>query len=260
MPRSEFTPEPHNETHEFVAGHFPHYDIRGFDKLPTKVQNLYLKIPASRLEAARSIIEREIAKVEGAHEKRDNGEAKTFQSRTIESKAIPRKEQATAAIETFHSAKVGDPDAKKNLLDQKRELSGEELDDDEIFTTLLESQSSNPFARDTVLEVMLSDEQAEAHQDVLDLFNEFRGDLPSADDALNPEFQIRLFLKLTESGGALSDRLFLLRQMLGVVTDHGRLNLFTGLHNQDVLKDGELDETAIKAMVANTKTNAGKHA
>ena len=146
------------------------------------------------------------------------------------------------------------------MLDQKRELSGEELDDDEIFTTLLESQSSNPFAQDTVLEVMLSDEQAEAHQDVLDLFNEFRGDLPSADDALNPEFQIRLFLKLTESGGALSDRLFLLRQMLGVITDHGRLNLFTGLHNQDVLKDGELDETAIKAMVANTKTNAGKHA
>lgn len=245
MPSAELAPAPHTETQEVTAESFPHFGIPGFEKLPPETQSLYLKIPASRLDASRPIIEREIAKASETSEKVDQSEAKKSQGRNIETVGGNREAQANTAIETFHRAEAGDPEAKKDLLDQKKELLNEESPDDEIFQTILESQSSNPFVQDMTLEVMLSDEEAQAHQDVLDMFKDFRGDLPSVDDAIKPELQIDLFLELTKGHGTLIEREYFTRQALTMLTDHGRRNLRDGLKEYGVLGDGGLLESGV---------------
>lgn len=248
MPSAELTPAPHDEIMEASAERFPHFSIPGFEKLPPETQNLYLKIPASHLDASRHIIEREIAKVSEGSEVVSAGEAETFQSSAIESTALPRRDQANNAIDTYHRAEAGDPQAKKDLLDAKKELLGEEPSDDDIFQTILETQSGNPFAQDTVLETMLSDEQAQAHQDVLDMFKEFRGDLASVDDAINPAQQIELFIELTKGGGALSNRMFFARKALTTLTASGERTLFKGLTDLHVLDSGEILQSGVEKL------------
>lgn len=256
MPSAELAPAPQPEMQEIAAERFPHFGIPGFEKLPRETQNLYLKIPADRLEAARPLIENEIAKNANGSEVISAGEAETSQSSAIESTAIPRKAQSLDAIETFHRAESGDPEAKKELMDQKKELLGEEPTDDEIFQTILETNSSNPFAQDTAMEVMLSDSEAQAHQDVLDLFKEFRGDLASVDDALKPQQQIDLFIELTKGQGTLAERMFFARKALTILTGSGERNLFEGLTSLHVLSSGEIAPSGVKALLKMADTPA----
>lgn len=253
MTASEKAPVPHNEMPEVPAAQLPHFGIPGFEKLSPKTQSLYLKIPASRLEDVRLIIEREIAKVDEGGNDVQSGEAKTFKADSIARTALPRKEQVNAAIKSFRRAENGDPEARKDLIDQARELLGDEPDDDDIFSTVLENESGNPFAQDTVLEVILTDETADAYQRVLDLFNEFRGDLPSADSALKPELQIKLFLELTKGRGSFADRTFFVRRALAVVTEDGQRNLFEGLSDHGVIKNGVLVTKNIKRLISTTQ-------
>lgn len=248
MTASENAPAPHNEIPDAPSAQLPHFGIPGFEKLSPETQGLYLKIPAGRFEDVRPIIEREIAKVDEGGDDIQSGEAKTFQADSIARTALPRKKQVKTAIESFRLAENGDPEARKDLIDQARELLGEEPDDDDIFSTVLENESGNPFAQDTVLEVMLTDEKADAYQRVLDLFNEFRGDLPSADSALKPELQIELFLGLTKGRGSFTDRTFFVRQAMAVVTDDGQRNLFEGLKELGVLNGGKLLESGMQAL------------
>lgn len=226
----------------------PHFGIPGFETLPPETQAIYLKVPPDHLALARPVIEEAIRKNGEAAKVISYGKAEQVRADNLETTAHAREGQANAAIKTFRQAEAGDPEARKDLLDKKRELLGEDPSDDDVFATILENDSGNPLAQDTVLAVMLSDEKADAYQGVLDLFNAFRGDLPSADTALKPEQQIDLFLKLTEGGGNLGERMFFVRQVLDIVTRKGAQNLFQGLTERGVLKDGELVEANIERL------------
>ncbi len=243
MPTAEIAPAPTQA--ELITERFPHLSVPGFDKLAPDRQEFFSAIPPEKFSLVRLALEKEIAKISKASEVASDGEAEQFQAGSIESTAIPRKEQANTAIETFHRAEQGDPEAKKDLLDQKRELLNEEPSDDDIFQTILESQSSNPFAQDLTLEVMLSDEEAQAHQDVLDLFKDFRGDMPSVDDAIKPELQIAFFLELTKGGGQLPERMFFVRKALTVLTASGQRTLSEGLKELHVLNGGAILESGV---------------
>jgi len=247
MPSAELAPAPQPEIQEVSAERFPHFGIPGFETLPHKTQELYLKIPASRLDASRSFIEKEIAKASEGTEEISEGQTEIFQASTIETIARPRKEQANTAIETFHRAENGDPQAKKDLLDQKKELLGEEPSDDEIFQTLLEDQSGM-FDSSLVLEVALSDADTQQHQDVLNLYKEFRGDMASVDEALKPQQQIELFIELTKSGGTLANRMFLGRKALTVLTSGGTRNLSAGLKALHVLDGGGILDAGVNTL------------
>jgi len=232
---------------EIAAEHIPHFGIPGFEKLSPDKQNLYLEIPASRLDIARPIIEREIAKIGEAGEQRTAGVEETFQADTIESTAIPRRNQANAAIETYHRAEAGDPQAKKDLLDAKKELLGEESTDDEIFQTMLEDEGG-VFDNSLVLEVALSDTETQQHQDVLDMFKEFRGELSSVDAVIKPKQQIDLFIELTKEQGNLAERMFFARKALTVLTASGTRNLLEGLSSLHVLSGDEIIAHGVKSL------------
>ncbi|WP_413207491.1 hypothetical protein [Rhodospirillum sp. A1_3_36] len=252
MSTAERGPNRNTETEEAFSERPPHFDIPGFEKLPTETQSLYLRIPAAALDNARPTIEREIAALKPADAIERDGQADIGTGKAEAATATVRETQAVAAIDAFHRAETGDPDAKKELEDHKKELLGEEPDDADIFRTILESESSDPFAQDTAMEVMLSDEQAAETQTVLDLFQDFRGDLPSADDALPPKLQIDLFLKLTKGKGLFRERMDFARAALGVATDDGKRNLFEGLSQTGVLEHRDLCDPAIDALRAGT--------
>jgi len=240
-----------------LAVRFPHFGIPGFERLPKEAQDRYLKIPADKLDSVRPLIMSKIAEFSEGEKDTETAEAEKAEGRREEAVADNRVSQSETAIETFHRAENGDAQAKKDLLDQKKELLKEEPSDDEIFQTILDSQSSNPFAQDTVLEVMLSDEEAQAHQDVLDLFKEFQGDLASVDDALKPKQQIDLFLELTKGGGNLANRTFFVRQALTVLTANGQRNLRTGLQEIGVLDGSNLLQSGVTNLKKLTDRNQG---
>lgn len=149
-----------------------------------------MSIPAEHLDRARPLIENEIARLsESANEERI-GEQEKHQADTLGSKARAKEVQTNTAIETFHRAETGDPKARALLLDQTRELLGEEPRDDDLFDTILENETGNPLAQDTVLEVALSDEKAEAYQKVLDVFDEFRVIWPQQTKSSGPSFRL----------------------------------------------------------------------
>jgi len=238
MPSPEFAPAPNTEMIDAPVERFPHFGIPGFEKLPKEAQDRYLKIPADKLDRVRPLIMSKIAEFSEGENDVDQGETEKAEGEREETTASNRETQTEEAIETFYRAENGDPEAKKDLLDQKKELLGEELTDDDIFNTILETNSSNPFAQDLTLEVMLSDEEAQAHQDVLDLFKEFRGDMASVDDALKPKMQIDLFLELTKGHGSLAEREHFARQALTMLTDRGHRNLRDGLKEFHVVDSG----------------------
>jgi len=231
--------------------------IPGFDKLSPDRQAIFYKVPPDKFNLVRPAIEKEISELGETLEETDLGEAEKSEGKTEETVANNREVQSETAIDTFHRAENGDPEAKKDLLDQKKELLKEEPTDDEIFQTILETQSSNPFAQDTTLEVMLSDNEAQAHQDVLNLFKEFRGDLPSVDDALKPKQQIDLFLELTKGGGNLANRTFFVRQALTILTANGQRNLRTGLQEIGVLDGSNISESGVTNLKKLTNRNQG---
>ncbi|WP_459873331.1 hypothetical protein, partial [Endothiovibrio diazotrophicus] len=217
-------PPPEQETTTPVearndAERLPQFGIPGFERLPSERRELYLKIPASHLDAARPIIEREIAELNHAREGRASGQADRSQADVDEHTADHRESMADSAIATFQRAERGDPDARKELTDAKRELLGEEATDEEVLQTVLEDQSGNLFADDVVLEVMFSDEETEACQRVLDLFQEFYGERGSVDSVIQPKQQIDLFCALTKGVGSLTERMFFARKALTVLTD-----------------------------------------
>lgn len=245
MTTAEIAPAPRQTTPELSAERLPHLAIPGFDKLRPERQEFFASIPADKFNLVQPVLEKEIAAASETSETIDQSETKRSQGRKIETDSGNRETQANTAIDTYHRAANGDPEAKKDLLDAKKELLGEEPSDDEIFQTILENKSGNPFAQDTVLEVMLTDTEAQAHQDVLDLFKEFRDDLASVDDAIKPAQQIDLFIELTKGGGSLPNRMFLARKALTTLTDSGRRNLFEGLTAMRVLVGGEISEDGV---------------
>jgi len=219
---------------EALTERFPHLSVPGFDKLPPDRQEFFAAISPDKFHLVRSVLEKEIAGSSEIKEEHEQCDEEDYQANTIDSIARPKKEQANTAIETFHRAANGDPEAKKDLLDQKKELLGEEPSDDEIFQTMLEDQSGM-FNNNLVLEVALSDADTQQHQSVLDLYKEFRGDLASVDEAISPKQQIDLFIELTKGGGNLPNRMFLARKALTVLTSNGTRNLSLGLRNFHVL-------------------------
>jgi hypothetical protein len=248
MPGADFMPAPQPEMQEVATERFPHFGIPGFEKLPPDIQQTFLHIPATRLEAARPIIEEKIRANVAENAIESNGQADTFQSDSLKISARTRETQATSAIDSFHRAERGDPDAKKELEDHKKEMFDEEPDDEDIFKTILESESGNPFAQDLVMETMLSDPEAKATQKVLDLFKDFRGDLPSVDDALSPKLQIELFTLLTKGKGLFRERLDFARKALEALTGDGTIDIFNGLQNLMILNDGEIAENGVKQL------------
>ena len=175
----------------------PQFSIPGFDTLPADRQESFLRIPPHFLEHARSAIEAEIAKGEKIDKRENNLFAEIGAGEKQREYASAQEYKANIAIDTFHRAEKGDPQAKKDLLDQKKELFGEEPNDEELFKTILESESSDPFQQDMVMEILLTDREAETTQKVFDLFKNYRGDLASVDDALPASEQLTFFLALS---------------------------------------------------------------
>ena len=95
---------------------------------------------------------------------------------------------------------------------------------------------------------MLTDAEASATRDVLDLFKEFRGDLPSVDDALNPKQQIDFFTLVTKGRGSLPERMDFARKVLEFVTHDGQESLFEGLTEYGALNGLELNENVIEVL------------
>lgn len=248
MPFAETAPAPQPEMQEVATEHFPHFGIPDFEKLPTESQNLYLKIPADRLDATRPLIEREIAKVSEASERKERSTAKKSEGRSIETTATNRETQAISAIDAFHRADNGDKQAKKELQDHKKELLGEKSSDEETFKMMLENESGDPFAQDMIIEIMLSDETSEAHQKVLDLFKDYRGDLASVDDALSPKLQIEFFAKLTQGQGSFRQRLEFGKKALEWVMSGNVDNLFEAFHARKILDGPGLNDNAIEEL------------
>lgn len=248
MPSVEFAPAPHTEIQEVATERFPHFGIPGFERLPPNIKQRFLRIPASHLEAARPTIEVRIKEATIENGVRSDGQADRFQADGLETAATSRETQALEAIDTFHRAEKGDKDAKKDLQDAKKELLGEEPSDEDIFKMMLENESGDPFAQDMIIEIMLSDETSEAHQKVLDLFKDYRGDLASVDDALSPKRQIEFFTKLTKGQGSFHERLEFAEKTLEWITSGDTDNLFEGLHARNILDGTELNDNAIEAL------------
>ena len=247
MPSAELAPVPQQEMQEVSTERFPHFGIPGFEKLPKESQDVFLKIPVAQLDAARPIIEAKIRANSTEVNLETDGENETSQSSAIESTALPRRDQANTAIDTFHRAEAGDPQTKKDLLDAKKELLGEEPSDDDIFQTMLEDEGG-VFDNSLVLDVALSDTETQQHQDVLDMFKEFRGDLASVDEAIKPAQQIELFIELTKGQGDLAGRMDFARKALTVLTASGERNLFKGLSSFHVLSGDEIMSSGVETL------------
>jgi len=247
MPTAEIAPAPIPETSDLSAERFPHMAVPGFNKLSPERQHVYSEIPPDKFHLVRSALEKEIAEVSETREEDERSDTEDYQASTIETKAIPRRDQANTAIDTYHRAESGDPEAKKDLLDAKKELLGKEPSDDDIFKTILEDQGG-VFDNSLVLDVALSDTETQQHQDVLDMFKEFRGDLASVDAAIKPKQQIDLFIELTKGQGDLAERLHFARKALTVLTASGERSLFVGLSNMHVLSGDEIVPSGVKAL------------
>ena len=226
----------------------PQFRIPGFETLPPERQQAFLRIPPSHLDAARSIIEAEISREREISGKEGGGQAEVGSGHADLAHEQVRETQALAAIDTFHRAEKGDEEAKKDLQDVKKELLGEEPSDKDIFKMMLENESGDPFAQDMIIEIMLSDETSEAHQKVLDLFKDYRGDLASVDDALSPKRQIEFFTKLTKGQGSFRERLEFAEKTLEWIMSGDTDNLFEGLHARNILDGTELNDHAIESL------------
>ncbi|MBF0246800.1 MAG: hypothetical protein HQL36_01810 [Alphaproteobacteria bacterium] len=130
------------------------------------------------------------------------------------------------------------------MQDAKKEMFDEEPSDEDIFKLMLENES-DPFAQDTIIEILLSDETSEAHQKVLDLFKVYRGDLASVDAALRPELQIEFFTKLTKGQGSFRQRLEFAEKTLEWVMLNAA-NLFLAFRARKILDGPELNDKAIE--------------
>ena len=231
------------------------FSIPGFETLPADRQATFLNIPSHLLEHARPVIEAEIAKSATLEEKESNLLAQKGAGENEREHATAREYQAAIAIETFHRAERGDPQAKKDLMDQKKELLGEDPSDEDIFKTILESESSNPFKQDMVMEILLTDREAETTQKVFDLFKKYRGDLASVDDALPATEQLEFFLALSKGQGSLNRRFDFVETVLDHITEKGTVNLFEALNNRKLIKDRRLIEPRLEETAENWQEN-----
>jgi hypothetical protein len=193
MSTAEITPTPTQENAEFSAEGFPCLSVANFEKLKPDRQSVYMNIPPDKFHLIRSTLEKEIPEINEAGDHRNNGQAEVGGGHADLAHEQAQETQALSAIDAFHRAENGDEEAKKDLQDHKKEMFDEEPSDEDIFKMMLENESGDPFAQDMIIETMLSDEQSEAHQKVLDLFKDYRGDLASVDDALSPKRQIDFF-------------------------------------------------------------------
>lgn len=233
---------------EVATERFPHFGIPGFEQLPPNIQQRFLRIPPSHLEAARPTIEARIKEATIENREEADGQAEVGSGHADLAHEQVRETQALAAIDTFHRAEKGDKEAQKDLQDAKKELLGEEPSDEDIFKMMLENESGDPFAQDMIIEIMLSDETSEAHQKVLDLFKDYRGDLASVDDALSPKMQIEFFTKLTKGQGSFRERLEFAEKTLEWIMSGDTDNLFEGLHARNILDGTELNDHAIESL------------
>ena len=91
-------------------------------------------------------------------------------------------------------------------------------------------------------------EVAQQHQNVLDLYKEFRGDLASVDEVIKPAQQIDLFIELTKGGGTLAERAHFARQALTVLTASGERNLSEGLKAEGVYTGDGILQSGVKRL------------
>ena len=252
MPTAEAFPPSRVDTSREAL---PQFTIQGFENLPIERQESFLRIPPHLVERARPLIEAEIAKSETIKKRENNEKADKGAGESEREYATAREYKVTMAIETFRKADKGDPQAKKDLMDQKKELLGEEPSDEDIFKTILESESSDPFKQDMVMEILLTDQQAETTQKVFDLFKKYRGDLASVDDALPATEQLKLFLALSKGQGSLNRRFDFVETVLDHITEKGTVNLFEALNNRKLLKDRRLIEPRLEETAENWQEN-----
>ena len=123
------------------------------------------------------------------------------------------------------------------------------------FKTILESESTDPLEQDQVMEVLLSDEEAETAQKVFDLFKKYRGNLASVDDALPASEQLTFFLKLSKGRGGLQNRFDFIEKVLDHITQEGVVNLDTALSQLGLLKECRLIEPRLKEMAEDWQMN-----
>ena len=252
MPQAETFPSPRQERPEASVEAGAHFAIPGFETLSAERQQQFLRIPAAVLDQARPLIEAEIAAMRPVDQQEHEGHAVSGAGRAERASATSHETQANTAIDTFRRAERGDAKAQRDLKDHAKELLDEELDEEDVLTTLLKTSSSDPFAQDMALEIILSDAEAREAQRVFDLFKDFRGDLPSVDDALKPRQQLDLFVHLTSGQGDLPQRHIFARTALETLID-GHDNLFEALTAHGILKSGELAEDAITAFCQSLK-------
>jgi len=246
---------PPSSSAESAQERLPQFNITGFELLNAQKQKLFLNIPPNYIEASKPTIEREIQSARERLKTKDAliGEKGVGVNKFTSAKL--REDKATFAIETFHRAEQGDPQAQKDLSDHKKEVLGEKNSDEEIFKTILENESSDPFKQDMVLETMLSDREAKTSQKVFDLFKGYRGDLASVDDALPASEQLDLFLVLSKGQGSLNRRFDFVETVLDFVTKEGTVNLFEALKGFNLLKEGHLIKPRLEEIVKNWQRN-----
>lgn len=145
MPSAELAPASHLERQENALEQSTHFRIPGFETLKPEQQRVFLLIPTAGLDRARPMIEAEIRKRHETLAEKAEGQADIGAGRAELVREQGREVQARDAIETFHRAKQGDKEAKKDLRDHKKEMFGEDPSDEEIFQQMLENESSDPF-------------------------------------------------------------------------------------------------------------------
>lgn len=226
----------------------PHFDIPGFASLPENRQMQFLRIPVYLLPKALPLIREEIVDyqhidVAEAPDKQEKRKALTGITH-----AKTDKKLAVEAQLVFGRAQRGAPEALAQLLDYQTALTGCEPDADQVWDTVLASESGNPFASDARLDEKSDDNNRLVHlQRISDVFDEFRGDLVSVDEVLSPKVQIALFEKLSELESTIDEKITVVRKTLIILTKHSTIPLQTALTDSGFIRDGELLPNAIES-------------
>lgn len=157
------------------------------------------------------------------------------------------KKLAVEAQLVFGHAQRGEPEALAQLLDYQTALTGREPDADQVWDTVLASESDNPFVSDVRLDEKSDDNRLVHLQRISDVFDEFRGDLVSVDQVLAPKVQIALFEKLSELESTIDEKITVTRKTLIMLTKHNTIPLQTALTDSGFIRDGELVPHAIES-------------
>ena len=225
----------------------PHFDIPGFASLPENHQRQFLRIPVYLLPKALPLIREEIVDYQNIDAAEAPDKQEKRKALTGITHAKKDKKLAVEAQRVFGRAQRGEPEALAQLLDYQAALTGREPDADQVWDTVLASQSDNPFVSDVRLDEKSDDNRLVHLQRISDVFDEFRGDLVSVDEVLSPKVQIALFEKLSELESTIDEKITATRKTLVVLTKHSTIPLQTALTDLGFIRDGELVPHAIES-------------